>query len=235
MKPFIVAIDGPAASGKGTLAHRLAQHFGLAHLDTGKLYRVAADLVLTRNGDPADPATAELAAQEAAAALIADPTLVFAPRLLSEEVTRASSVLAAIPAVRAALLGFQRSFAMDPPARAPGVAATGAVLDGRDIGSAVCPDAAVKLFVTASPETRAMRRVKELRGRGAAAIYEDVLQDLMERDARDSDRQAAPLLAAADAELIDTTALDADTVLARAVGIVARALKEWEWLQNCKR
>ncbi len=226
MKPFVVAIDGPAASGKGTLARRLARHFGFAHLDTGKLYRVAADLVLSRGGNPADPATAELAAQEVAPILLADPALVSAPRLLGEEVTRASSVIAAIPAVRAALLSFQRSFASHPPPLAPGVAAKGAVLDGRDIGTAVCPDAAVKLFVTASPETRAMRRVKELRAGGAAAIYEDVLQDLMERDARDSDRRAAPLLAARDAELIDTTALDADAVLERAAGIVARALKE---------
>ncbi|MGH7030256.1 MAG: (d)CMP kinase, partial [Stellaceae bacterium] len=225
-KPFVVAIDGPAASGKGTLAHRLAQRFGLAHLDTGKLYRVAADLVLIRGGDPADPATAELAAQEVAPTLTADPTLIFAPRLLGNDVTRASSVMATIPAVRTALLSFQRSFAMHPPPPSPGVAAKGAVLDGRDIGTAVCRDAAVKLFVTASPEARAKRRVKELRGRGAAAIYEDVLQDLMERDARDSDRWAAPLLVAPDAELIDTTTLDADAVLERAADITARAFKE---------
>jgi cytidylate kinase len=210
---FVVAIDGPAASGKGTLARRLAEQFNLAHLDTGKLYRAAAFLLLQADGDPADPAAAEAAARRV------DPAMLGDPRLLAEPVARASSVVAAIPAVRAALLQLQRDFAAQPPPPA-----RGAVLDGRDIGTAVCPDAAVKLYVAASPEIRAERRVRELRERGAPAIYRDVLQDMTERDARDSRRQAAPLAAAHDAVIIDTTGLDADQAFELASGIIARAL-----------
>jgi cytidylate kinase len=139
---FVVAIDGPAASGKGTLARRLAEHFGLAHLDTGKLYRATALLVLGERGDPADPAAAERATQHLGATLLSDP------RLGGEAVGAAASVVAAIPAVRQALLAFQRDFAAHPPAPA-----LGAVLDGRDVGSVVCPTAAVKLFVTAAAES----------------------------------------------------------------------------------
>ena len=211
--PFVVAIDGPAASGKGTLARRLAERFGLAHLDTGKLYRATAFLVLEQGADPADAPASEAAARRIAPAWLAEP------RLLGEEVARASSIVAAIPAVRGALLAFQRDYAAHPPPPAKG-----AVLDGRDIGTAVCPDAAVKLFVTASPEARAERRVKELRQRGAAAIYGDVLQDMKERDARDSLRRVAPLAAAPDAVMIDTTGLNADQVFERASVIIARAL-----------
>jgi cytidylate kinase len=212
-RPFVVAIDGPAAAGKGTLARRLAAHFNFAHLDTGKLYRAAAFLVLAEGGNPADPAMAEAAARRI------DPIILNDPRLLSEEVAQASSVVAAIPAVRAALLVFQRDFAAYPPG-----SAGGAVLDGRDIGTAVCPDAAVKLFVTASVEARAERRLRELRQSGATAIYRDVLQDMMERDARDSERRVAPLAAAPDAVTIDTTRLDADQVFELASGIIERAL-----------
>ena len=213
MPPFIVAIDGPAASGKGTLARRLAEHFGLAHLDTGKLYRATAFLVLAAGGDPADPAAATEAARRVDPARLADPAL------LTEEVAQASSIVAAIPAVRAALLDRQRDFAAHPPAPF-----RGAVLDGRDIGTAVCPDATVKLFVTASPEARAERRLRELRERGATVIYGDVLQDMKERDARDSERRVAPLAAAPDAVTIDTTGLDADQVFGLASEIIARAL-----------
>ena len=212
-KPFIVAIDGPAASGKGTLARRLAERFGLAHLDTGKLYRAAAFLVLEAGGDPADAKAAIAAARRVAPAMLSDP------RLLGEPVAQASSVVAAIPEVRTALLELQREFAAHPPPPS-----RGAVLDGRDIGTAVCPEASVKLFVTASPEARAARRLRELRGRGAAAIYGDVLQDMKERDARDSRRRVAPLAAAPDAVIIDTTRLDADQVLEQASDIIARAL-----------
>jgi len=212
---FVVAIDGPAASGKGTLARRLAERFGLAHLDTGKLYRATAFLVLQNGGDPADPATATAAANRVQPPLLADP------RLLGEPVANASSLVAAVPAVRAALLAFQRHFAARPPD-----GARGAVLDGRDIGTAVCPDAAVKLFVTASPEARAERRLRELRQRGAAAIYRDVLQDMKERDARDSSRRVAPLAAAPDAITLDTTGLDADEVFELASDIIARALAD---------
>ena len=219
-KAFVAAIDGPAASGKGTLARRIAERFGLAHLDTGALYRATALAVLDAAGDPADPATAEKAARRL------DPRLLTDPRLRADAVAAAASVVAALPQVRDALLGFQRAFAAHPPAPAGG-----AVLDGRDIGTVVCPAADVKLFVTASTEARALRRVKELREQGAPAIYENVLQDLNERDARDSSRRAAPLMAAHDAQIIDTTTLDADVVFERACALVARALEEKEWQQ----
>jgi cytidylate kinase len=213
VSPFVVAIDGPAASGKGTLARRLAEYFGLAYLDTGKLYRATAFLVLAAGADPADPEAATAAARRV------DPARLFEPGLLSEEVAQASSIVAAIPAVRAALLDRQRDFAAHPPAPF-----RGAVLDGRDIGTAVCPDATVKLFVTASPEARAERRLRELRERGATVIYGNVLQDMKERDARDSGRRVAPLAAAPDAVTIDTTGLDADQVFGLASGIIERAL-----------
>jgi CMP/dCMP kinase len=217
---FVVAIDGPAASGKGTLARRLAQRFGLAHLDTGALYRATALLVLDAADDPADPAAAEAAARRVELQLLADP------RLRGDSVAAAASVVAAIPGVRRALLDVQRNFAAHPPAPA-----RGAVLDGRDIGTVVCPSADVKLFVTASTDARAGRRVKELREQGAAAIYENVLQDLTQRDARDSGRRVAPLAAAPDAEVIDTSMLDADLVFERVSELVARALEEKEWPQ----
>jgi cytidylate kinase len=210
---FVVAIDGPAASGKGTLARRLAERFGLAHLDTGKLYRAAALLALEAGADPADPSAAAAAARRVEARRLDDP------RLGGETVAAAASVVAANPAVRRALLALQRDFAAHPPAPA-----RGAVLDGRDIGSVVCPAAAVKLFIDASPEERARRRVEELRERGMPAIYEDVLQDLKERDARDSGRRTAPLKPASGAHRIDTTQLDADAVFERVSELVARAL-----------
>jgi cytidylate kinase len=192
----------------------------LAHLDTGALYRATALAVLDAGSDPTDPAAAERAAQRL------DPRRLADPRLRADAVASAASVVAAIPEVRRALLGFQRDFAAHPLA-----AARGAVLDGRDIGTVVCPGADVKLFITASIETRAARRVKELREQGAPAIYKDVLQDLNERDARDSRRREAPLTAAHDAYIIDTTTLDADVVFERASALVARALEEKEWQQ----
>jgi cytidylate kinase len=220
LRPFVVAIDGPAASGKGTLARRLADRFGFAHLDTGALYRATARLILDQAGDPADPATAEAAARCVDARVLSDA------RLRGDAVAEAASVVAAIPEVRRILLAVQRNFAAHPPR--PG---RGAVLDGRDIGTVVCPAADVKLFVTASPEARACRRVKELREQGATAIYENVLQDLKQRDARDSERRSAPLAVASDAEMIDTTLLDADRVFERGSELVARTLKEKEWQQ----
>src|SRR5215469_10356377 len=216
-EPLIIAIDGPAASGKGTLARRVAEHFGFEHLDTGKLYRATGLGVIEAGGDPADP----LAAEKAARSL--DFSRLTEPRLNHEDVARASSVVAAVPAVRAALLAAQRDFAHHPPALATGPA-KGAVLDGRDIGTIVCPDATVKLFLIASAESRAKRRVKELRERGSAAIYDDVLQDMRERDARDSERRVAPLAAAPDAVTIDTTSLDADQVFEQASDLIARYL-----------
>jgi CMP/dCMP kinase len=218
--PFVIAIDGPAASGKGTLAQRIAERFGLAHLDTGALYRATARAVLDAAGNPGNPVTAARAARRV------DPQLLADPRLRDDAVASAASVVAAIPEVRRALLGLQREFAAHPPA-----SARGAVLDGRDIGTVVYPQADVKLFITASTETRAARRVKELREQGTPAIYQDVLQDLNERDARDSRRRAAPLMAAPDAHIIDTTTLDAEAVFERVCALVGCALKEKEWQQ----
>jgi len=212
-RSFVIAIDGPGASGKGTLARRLAEHFGFAHLDTGALYRATAFLVLEQAGDPADPVTA------ARAAGLVYPRLLSDPRLRGEAVSAAASIVAAIPGVRRVLLDLQRNFAAHPP-----TPSKGAILDGRDIGSVVCPAADVKLFVTASAEERARRRVEELRQRGAAAILEDVLQDLKERDARDIERRTAPLIVAPDAAVIDTTTLDADAVFERVSNLIARAL-----------
>jgi CMP/dCMP kinase len=182
------------------------------------LYRAAAIIVLREAGDPADPATAASAARRV------EPSLLTDPRLHAEPVTAAASIVAAIPAVRQALLAWQRDFAACPPA-----SARGAILVGRDIGTVVCPAADVKLYLTADPQMRASRRAKELRGRGAAAIYETVLQDLEERDARDSERRAAPLSVAADAEVIDTTTLDADAVVELAANSITRTLKEKKW------
>jgi CMP/dCMP kinase len=209
----IIAIDGPAASGKGTLARRLAERYGLAVLDTGGLYRATALKALDAGADPAEPEAAEAAAKRVRPADLADP------RLREERVADAASVVAAIPGVRAALLAFQRDFAHHPPADLRGT-----VLDGRDIGTVVCPDAEVKLFVTASAEARAMRRFKELQESGKIAIYQRVLQDIEQRDARDRERHAAPLRRAEDALELDTTALDADAAFVRAVALVEQKL-----------
>jgi len=209
---MIIAVDGPAASGKGTLARRLARHYGLAHLDTGLLYRATAWRALAK-GDPADAALAAAAARAVRAEDLGNP------ELRSERVSAAASVVAAIPAVRAALLSFQRDFAHRPPA-----GFSGAVLDGRDIGTVVCPDADAKLFLTATAEARAHRRFKELQEEGAGSIYQHVLQDMKVRDARDQERKTAPLERAVDALELDTTALDADAAFAAAVDFIARKL-----------
>lgn len=209
---MIIAVDGPAAAGKGTLARRIAQHYRLDHLDTGRLYRATALEALIAGGDPADPSVAEVAARRVRAESLSNP------RLNEERVAQASSVVAAFPSVRAALLAFQRDFAHRP------AGGRGAVLDGRDIGTVVCPDADAKIFVTASVDARADRRFKELRAGGAEAIYERVLQDMKDRDARDSQRRAAPLVPADDAFVLDTTALDADAALAAALDFIGRKL-----------
>ena len=200
---MIVAIDGPAAAGKGTLARRIAEALGYHHLDTGLLYRAVGVLTVQRGVTP----------REAAESLTPDDLK--RPDLRGEEAGQAASKVAAIPEVRAALLDFQRRFARQAP---------GAVLDGRDIGTVICPDAEVKLFVTASVEKRAERRVKELLAKGESAIAERVLQDLKDRDARDSARDVAPMATAADAILLDTSELDADAAFEAALALVRRKM-----------
>jgi len=206
---MIIAVDGPAASGKGTLARRLAEHFGLAHLDTGLLYRAVAQRVLKAGQDPADPRAAVAAAKAVSLAELADPAL------RSSAVGTAASHVAAIPAVRAALVELQRGFAHGPPE-----GKRGAVLDGRDIGTVICPDALAKLFITATREVRAKRRYKELRESGLDSIYARVLEDLEERDARDAERADAPLKPAPDAFTLDTSVLDADQAFKSALDYV---------------
>lgn len=202
--PIVIAVDGPAAAGKGTLARRLAARLGLPYLDTGLLYRATGRRVLAMGGDPFDPATAE------AAARLLTPVDMDRTDLRGPEADRAASAVAAIPAVRAALLDFQRAFGR----------AQGAVLDGRDIGTVIFPDATVKLFVTASLEARAHRRWLELQAQGNAPAQSVVAAEMAERDARDEARVAAPLRPAADAALLDTTAMDADAVFEAAVLLV---------------
>lgn len=204
----VIAVDGPAAAGKGTLARRLAAALGLPHLDTGLLYRAVGRRVLDVAGDPRDAAQAE------AAARALTPADLDRTDLRSPMADRAASAVAAIPAVRAALLDFQRGFGRD----------RGAVLDGRDIGTVVFPDAAVKLFVTASVQERARRRCLELRGRGVAADPAQVEAEIRDRDAQDASRPVAPLKPAADALLLDTTALDAEAAFAAALALVRERL-----------
>jgi cytidylate kinase len=217
VKPMIIAIDGPAAAGKGTLARRLAGYFGLAILDTGLLYR-AVGMKLVRNGQDTDD---HAAATEAAETLTSQD--LDADDLRGDAAADAASRISAIPAVRAALLEFQRSFAANPPDIASGGApgdTKGAVLDGRDIGTVVCPDADHKLFVTASAEVRAERRFKELRERGLDVIHGRVLADMKDRDTRDSQRAVSPLEPAKDAFLLDTSDLDADQAFAAALDFI---------------
>jgi len=205
---MIIAIDGPAASGKGTIARRLAQHYGLAHLDTGLLYRATARVLLD-HGERLDDADRAVAAARSLALTDFDEA-----RLRGAEMGEAASVVAALPAVRAALLDMQRAFASQPG---------GAVLDGRDIGTVICPHADVKLFVTASPETRAQRRALELRSRGEPVDYAEVLADIRRRDERDSGRSSAPLLAAPNAVVLDTSDLDIEGAVAAARAVVEGA------------
>ena len=204
---FTVAIDGPAASGKGTISRAVAEHFGLGHLDTGLLYRAVGKRML--QGEVPEAAAATLTAED-----LSDPDALRGP-----DVAQAASKVAAIPEVRAALVDFQRAFA-----RRTG----GAVLDGRDIGTVICPEAEVKLFVTASAEVRAVRRHAELLDRGLVVTLEEVLTDLRERDARDADRSTAPMVQAQDAVVIDTSQMDIDAAVAAARSVVERAMSGQE-------
>jgi CMP/dCMP kinase len=206
---MIIAIDGPAASGKGTLARKIAAHFGLAYLDTGTLYRAVARDIRHANGVLDDPKTAARAARTLDAATLSDPGL------RDPGVGDAASIVAKIPEVRAALLDFQRDFARQAP---------GAVLDGRDIGTIVLPDADVKIFVIADTDVRAQRRYLELKGRGEPVTLEGVLELIRLRDERDSNRDAAPMKRADDAILLDSTHLDVAQALAAALHLIETRL-----------
>ena len=198
---MIIAVDGPAAAGKGTIARALARHYGYHFLDTGSLYRMVGLAALKAGGEPISPETAIAAARSL------DPTSFTDAELRSETVGAAASIVAVIPEVRAALLDFQRSFARREP---------GAVLDGRDIGTVVCPDAEAKLFITASPEVRARRRQIEL----GSADYTAVLAEIRARDARDSQRATSPLVAANDAVTLDTSEMDITAAVQAAITVV---------------
>lgn len=198
---FVIAIDGPSAAGKGTLARRLAAHFGLPHLDTGLLYR-AVGLKAEWTGQPPEEVAAGL-----------EPADLANPELRTDVAGQAASKVAAMPEVRAKLLDFQKKFATQ---------ASGAVLDGRDVGTVICPGAPIKLFVTASAEARAERRYQELRAKGVDTIKPRVLAEMAERDRRDSERAAAPLKAAPDAYHLDTSDMDADAAFAAALAFIER-------------
>jgi CMP/dCMP kinase len=202
---MIIAIDGPAASGKGTLGKRLASHYGLAHLDTGLIYRAVAKALIDAGQSPGDVKAA------AAAAKALDPSHFDEVALKAHSISEAASIVSAIPEVRDALLAFQREFAARPP---------GAVLDGRDIGSVICPNADVKIYVTATPEVRARRRSAEYRAQGRNIDEAAVLADIRKRDERDQNRAAAPLRRAPNAHLLDTTHLDIDAAIRAAIDIV---------------
>jgi CMP/dCMP kinase len=206
---MIIAIDGPAASGKGTVAKRIAIHYGLRHLDTGALYRAVARDTLARGGELADAASAVTAASRLDVATLGDPVL------RTAGLGEAASVVARHPEVRAVLLTYQREFSRIPP---------GAVIDGRDIGTVICPDADVKLFVTATPEERARRRFLELAACGAAILEAEVLADIKDRDQRDTTRATAPLRQAEDAALLDTTNLDIDAAFRAAIDLIEAAM-----------
>ena len=202
---MIIAIDGPAASGKGTLGKRLALHYGYRHLDTGVIYRAVAKTLLDQGFELTDEV------QAVAVAMTLDPAKFEDPELKAQRIGDAASVVSAIPSVREALVSFQRAFAADPP---------GAVLDGRDIGTVICPNADVKIFVVADPKVRALRRTLEARGRGEAADEALVLADIIRRDERDRNRAAAPLKAAADAHVLDNSNLDIEGGVRAAIAIV---------------
>lgn len=206
---IVIAVDGTAASGKGTLAKKLAAHFGFAHLDSGALYRLAALAVLEAGGDPGHEADALKGARTIDFNRAGDP------KIRTDTVGRAASQVAAIPAVRQALLDFQRNFLSAPPGGSPG-----AVMDGRDIGTVICPTAAAKLYVDADPAVRARRRWSELKAMGIDRAEQDVLAEINARDAADKSRPVAPLVQAPDADLLDTSVLGIDAAFAAALALV---------------
>lgn len=219
---IIIAVDGPAASGKGTLARRLADQFHLFYLDTGAIYRAAAKYILDSGKNPDDPEAAV-----AAAIYVRDHLswkMLDDPALRTDTVADATSRSCRFPAMRAILLETQRLYASHPPQGHAHKPFQGSVLDGRDIGTVVCPDADLKLYITAATEIRAERRFKELTSKGIKTTYETVLQEMQDRDARDAGREAAPLKPAKDAIMIDTSTLDADAALAKATEIVRSKL-----------
>jgi cytidylate kinase len=209
-RSIVIAVDGTAASGKGTLAKRLAAHFGFAHLDSGALYRLTALAVLVANGDPKSEADAMRGAQSI------DLTMAGDPAIRTDIVGQAASFVAAIPAVRQALFDFQRGFLDRPPGGSPG-----AVMDGRDIGTVICPEATAKLYIDARPELRAHRRWLELKGMGIARDEAGLLAELNARDAADKSRPISPLKPAPDADLLDTSDLGIDPAFAAALTLVS--------------
>lgn len=211
-KPIVIAIDGPAASGKGTLSRQIAEKLGFAHLDTGAVYRIAA-LYLMQHDLELNEENGIVAANYVLNNLTLN--MLHDPALRADPVSVMTSKISAIPAVRDILLDTQRNFAKNPPGSAPG-----AVLDGRDICTVVCPDAEVKFFVTASVEIRAQRRLKELQNRGLSANYDAVLQDMKDRDDRDTNRDIAPLKPAQGAEKLDTSDMTADQALKEALSFI---------------
>lgn len=211
---LVIAVDGTAASGKGTLAKKLAAHFGFAHLDSGSLYRLVALGVMEGHGDPNNEADAVKAAKAIDPARAADPAI------RTAEIGSIASIVSAIPAVRAALLDFQRHFAAAPPGSLPG-----AVIDGRDIGTVVCPEATAKLFVDAKPQVRAHRRWLELKAAGQPREESAILAEIEARDARDRSRVIAPLKPAPDARLLDTSDLDIDAAFAAALALVKPSIE----------
>jgi len=206
---MIIAVDGPAASGKGTVARALAKHYGLPHLDTGLLYRAVAYRVVQDKGDPENEG-------DALAACSFDDALLEYPELKGEEIGRIASIVSAHPLVRATLIKRQRAFAQQPG---------GAVLDGRDIGTVIAPEADAKLFVTATPQTRARRRHAEMQKAGSTLSLDKVLADIRARDRRDMMREAAPLAQAPDAHLLDTSYLSIDAAVQRAIALVDGRIK----------
>lgn len=220
----VIAIDGPAASGKGTIARKIAAALNYNYLDTGLLYRAIGHGVTSTGGNPSDLETALNIARSLPARVKSDPAYLQNPDLRTDAASESASLVASMQDVRAVILALQRDFAADPGENTNGNKYLGAVLDGRDIGTVICPAAPAKLFVTASLETRAQRRLKELQSRGIATTYEAVLRDMRERDARDAERKIAPMKPAGDALELDTTELNPDQAFEKAMDYIRSRL-----------